>query len=184
MSTFLIVSMIWILSEIILGRLTKVSPENKQDKSSLKIIWTTIIVSVSIGIWLSTKNIGSINVYPFKIHLFGIILIICGLILRWASIFSLRKFFTVQVTIKQDHELIKSGLYKYVRHPAYLGSLLSFLGLGFALVNWISLLIIFLPVLFAFINRISVEEKVLINNFGEQYQDYIKDTKKLVPGLY
>ncbi len=184
MSVLSIVSVVWFASEIILGRLAKAALEKRQDNSSLKVIWTTIILSISVGILLSMKNIGSFYYYPIMIHTIGIIFIVCGLLLRWIAILTLRKFFTVQVTIKEDHKLVKTGIFKFIRHPSYLGSLLSFLGLGIALVNWLSIVIIFVPVLFAFLNRISVEEKVLIESFGDEYIHYIKETKILLPGLY
>jgi protein-S-isoprenylcysteine O-methyltransferase Ste14 len=96
----------------------------------------------------------------------------------------LGRFFTVNVTIRDDHKLIQSGFYKYLRHPSYTGSLLSFLGFGLSLDNWLSLAIIFLPTLFAFIYRMKVEENVLSEQFGEQYQDYILKTKRIIPFIY
>ncbi len=57
---------------------------------------------------------------------------------------SIEKHFTVNVAINNDHQLIQTDLYKYIRHPDYTGSLLFFLGLGLALMNWLSLLIIFI----------------------------------------
>jgi protein-S-isoprenylcysteine O-methyltransferase Ste14 len=80
--------------------------------------------------------------------------------------------------------LVNAGIYNYVRHPAYLGSLLSFLGLALYFGNWISFVVIFFPTLFAILNRIAVEEKVLINHFGREYIDYAKKTKRLIPNIY
>jgi protein-S-isoprenylcysteine O-methyltransferase Ste14 len=96
----------------------------------------------------------------------------------------LGRFFTVNVTIRIDHQLIQSGFYKYLRHPSYTGALLSFLGLGLSLNNWFSLVIVFLPTLFAFIHRMNIEENVLAEQFGKQYQDYISKTKRILPFVY
>jgi protein-S-isoprenylcysteine O-methyltransferase Ste14 len=71
-----------------------------------------------------------------------------------------------------------------MRHPAYSGSLLSFVGLGIFWCNWLSFLVIFLPIFAAFSYRINVEEKALIKNFGEEYINYSKETKKLLPKIY
>jgi len=184
MSSFGIVSLVWIVSEIILGRVAKAAPGNNRDQSSLTIIWITIIVSISAGVMLKVFLIGSIIFYPEFVHLIGIILIAIGLLIRWIAIISLRKYFTVDVSVKDDQQLIKTGLYKVVRHPSYTGSLLSFLGLGIAFVNWLTIAIIFIPILFAFLNRISVEENVLTERFGEEYTSYCNETKKLIPGIY
>jgi protein-S-isoprenylcysteine O-methyltransferase Ste14 len=106
------------------------------------------------------------------------------MMIRFAAIRTLGKFFTVDLAIKNDHRLIKNGLYKYIRHPSYTGSLLSFLGLGFSLNNWISLIVIFIPVLISFIYRIHIEEKLLIAQIGLAYTDYMKQTKRLIPLIY
>ncbi|MFZ4464869.1 MAG: methyltransferase family protein, partial [Bacteroidales bacterium] len=73
---------------------------------------------------------------------------------------------------------MQSGLYKFLRHPSYTGSLISFLGFGLSLNNWLSLFIVFLPVLFSIIHRINIEEKLLTERFGKQYSDYIAGTKR------
>jgi len=106
------------------------------------------------------------------------------LIIRWMAILTLKKYFTVNVSILKDHRIIDKGVYKFIRHPAYAGSLLSFLGLGLSFSNWLSTLVIFIPILIAFIYRIRVEEKALIQAFGDEYLNYSKTTKRLIPKLY
>ncbi len=100
------------------------------------------------------------------------------------AICTLKKYFTVDVAIFEDHKIVKKGLYKFIRHPAYAGSLISFFGLGWALGNWVSFIIIFFPVLFAFIRRINVEEEVLVSSIGEEYTEYMRKTKRLIPKIY
>jgi protein-S-isoprenylcysteine O-methyltransferase Ste14 len=90
----------------------------------------------------------------------------------------------VDVSITQDHRIIRKGIYRFVRHPAYAGSLLSFFGLGLCLANYFSILIIFLPICSAFLYRIHVEEKALIDNFGNEYINYCASTKRLIPGIF
>ena len=185
MSPFLVISIFWILSEILLAR-AKISAgkANDKDKFSLRILWVTIILSITLGIFIRTSGIGFINAYTELIHNFGLSLILVGLIIRWIVILKLKSMFTVGVSIQENHKIVMSGIYKFVRHPAYLGSLLSFLGLGIALVNWLSILIIFVPILISFINRIQVEEKVLIGEFGEEYLNYSTNTYRLFPVIY
>ncbi|WP_346983633.1 isoprenylcysteine carboxylmethyltransferase family protein [Chryseobacterium sp. POE27] len=101
-----------------------------------------------------------------------------GIILRFIIIKSLGKYFTVDVTIRQDHKIKKEGFYKYVRHPSYTFSLLTSLGLGLYLNNWLSLVLALVPTFVAFSYRIKVEEKALIEEFGEEYLEYRRNTKK------
>ena len=185
MSFFLIISIIWVASEILLAR-TKVSDKQAgtKDKFSLRIIWITIIISIFIGMLFKYPGVGSINTAGKLIHYLGLTLIVLGLIIRWIAILKLKSMFTVDVSIQQDHKIVKSGLYKTIRHPSYLGSLLSFLGLGIALVNWISLILIILPIFIAFNYRMKIEETVLNEEFGEEYLNYSKDTYRLFPKIY
>jgi protein-S-isoprenylcysteine O-methyltransferase Ste14 len=87
------------------------------------------------------------------------------------------------VTKIANHELIESGLYKYIRHPGYLGQLIIFLGISISLSNWISVLLMIIPVSLGYIYRIRVEEKFMIENMGSKYIDYQKRTKKLIPKI-
>jgi protein-S-isoprenylcysteine O-methyltransferase Ste14 len=181
---FIFISLIWILSEIILARakLSRAADSKELDKSSLRFLWMTIIVSIVIGVFLGLSGIGFI---PVKfLSMIGLILIVLGLILRWTAIFTLKRYFTVNVAILSNHKIVDKGIYKAIRHPAYAGSLLSFLGLGLSFSNWLSTLVIFVPIFIAFIYRIQVEEKALVQAFGDEYINYSKATKRLIPKIY
>jgi len=110
-------------------------------------------------------------------------MVVFGLIVRWLAILSLKRQFTVDVSITKDHRIIRKGIYRFVRHPAYTGSLLSFLGLGVSFANYLSMLMIFLPICSAFLYRIHVEERALIDHFGDEYLNYCASTGRLIPGI-
>ncbi len=183
----IIVSFLWVLSEVILNISRRVK-NGRKDKISFQLIFVVISVSVCIGVfiyvysrihdlrWLYLSNI--------YISIAGLILIITGIIIRWTAILTLKRYFSVNVTIIDDHKIIKSGMYKWIRHPAYTGSLLSILGLGLSYSNWLSLIVIFIPVLTIFILRIKAEEKVLMEHFGKEYKEYRKETKYLIPFVF
>jgi protein-S-isoprenylcysteine O-methyltransferase Ste14 len=111
-------------------------------------------------------------------------LIVAGLTIRWRAILTLKRQFTVDVSIRKDHRIVKTGIYRLIRHPAYAGSLLSFFGLGLFFTNYLSLIVIFLPICSAFLYRMTIEEKILVATFGEEYRDYYRTTKRLLPGVY
>ena len=175
----------WFLSEIILNSFLRSGKSDKQssDKNTLLLLWVSIIISITIGVFLSKTTYIPV-LKSEQIALIGISAIIIGIIIRLVAIKQLGKFFTVDVTIRENHQLLQSGLYKFLRHPSYTGSLISFLGFGLSLNNWLSLFIVFLPVLFSIIHRINIEEKVLTERFGKQYSDYIAGTKRLIPFVY
>ena len=181
---FFISIAVWFFSEICYKRILK-SGQNaeKKDQSTLNILWVVIVPSVVLGVSLSKMTSFPI-VTDNWIYFLGEILIVLGVFIRWLIIKSLGKYFTVDVSIRQDHQIKKDGLYKYLRHPSYTFALLTFLGLGLYLNNWLSLFIIFIPVFIVFRYRIKVEEQALIEKFGEDYLRYRKETKMLIPFLY
>jgi protein-S-isoprenylcysteine O-methyltransferase Ste14 len=175
----------WLLSEILLNRLVRSKNANSKelDKNSLNLIWIAIIASMTFGVlnaiyWFAPMVKTNLLLY------LGSVLIIAGMIIRFIAFITLGKFFTVNLALQNDHRLIITGLYKHIRHPSYSGSLLSFLGFGLSLNNWLSLIIIIIPILVTFINRINIEEKLLQKQFGEEYSDYKKRTKRLIPMIY
>jgi protein-S-isoprenylcysteine O-methyltransferase len=107
-----------------------------------------------------------------------------GIALRWWAIVTLGRFFTVDVQIASDHELVDRGPFRLVRHPSYTGVLLAFLGFVLTVGNWAAGLIIMLPIFFAFVRRMNVEEHALTESLGDQYVSYMERTKRLVPFVY
>jgi len=176
---------IWLLSEILLNRLVRSKNVNAKelDKNSLNLIWIAIIIFMTLGIVCAIYRAAPI-IHNNLLLYFGSALIVVGILIRFIAIRTLGKFFTVNLGLSEDHRLITSGFYKSVRHPSYSGSLLSFLGYSISLNNWMSLIIIFIPILFAFIYRINIEEKLLEQQFGSVYEDYKKKTKRLIPGVF
>jgi protein-S-isoprenylcysteine O-methyltransferase Ste14 len=173
------------LFEIFMSRRLK-SKRNVSKSGDKGSIWL-LFISISIGYWLSfimaatkTGRIYHWNTF-FAI---GSILAIIGLIIRVTSILTLKQQFTYTVTKIEDHELIESGLYKIIRHPGYLGQLIIFLGISTSLSNWLSILLMIVPVLLGYLNRIIVEEKFMIEQMGQKYIDYQKRTKRLIPLIY
>jgi len=153
------------------------------DKGSIWIL----VISISMGYWLSfiigATTIGRMPHWN-TFFLIGSVLVIAGLIIRVTSILKLKQQFTYTVTNIENHELIETGLYRVIRHPGYLGQLIIFAGIAVCLSNWLSVLLMIIPVLSGYVYRISVEEKFMVERMGEKYLDYRKRTKKLIPGIY
>jgi protein-S-isoprenylcysteine O-methyltransferase len=153
------------------------------DKGS---IWL-LTLSISLGFWLSfiVASTKTGRIYHWDtFFIIGSILVITGLIIRVNSILTLKQQFTYTVTRIDNHELIETGLYKILRHPGYLGQLLIFLGIATSLSNWLSILLMIIPVLLGYLNRIAVEEKFMVEQIGQKYIDYQNRTKRLIPMIY
>ena len=154
-------------------------------KDTYSLLWFRILVPV--GIVLSTLcyfyySDRSLN--DIVLVIIGYILIIVGFIIRWWAVLSLGDAFRAKLSIVRDHQLKTDGIYSIVRHPSYTGLLIYYLGLGVMMQNVCSLIILLVFSAFAVINRIEKEERMLKNYFKQEYMDYCKKTKKLIPYIY
>ena len=154
------------------------------DKGSLRLLWLVIVISLVAGITASKQAHAFGFAEGTVVDHMGAVLFFLGLALRWASIYHLGRFFTVNVAIADDHRVIDTGPYRYIRHPSYTGALMAFAGFGLCLSNWLGFLLILLPVTAVFLYRIHVEEAALRAGLGKAYEDYCSRTKRLLPLLY
>lgn len=176
---------LWPLSEMILGiKRRALAHKVKSEKSSYRLIWIVIILSISsamlIQYYMQVRIPGSNTLHMVV----GAVCIISGLLLRWVAIWILGKSFVVDVAFKADQILIKKGPYAYIRHPSYTGMLISFLGLGILFGNWVGLFLIMVPITTVLVYRIRSEEELLLSEFGEPYSEYSEKTWRLFPGIY
>jgi len=170
-------------SELLLAVLKRSKSSSKgHDRGSLLVLWSVIGVSVSAAIVASTIRLGF--ELPRALYTYGVGVYFLGLAVRWYSILYLGRFFTVDVAIRGDHHLVDSGPYRFVRHPSYSGALLAFTGLGVCMLNWISVLIVIVPITSAFLYRIQVEELALRVALGDSYRSYSVRTKRIIPFVF
>jgi protein-S-isoprenylcysteine O-methyltransferase Ste14 len=106
----------------------------------------------------------------------------CGIACSIAARIWLGGNWSGTVTLKENHELIRSGPYRLVRHPIYTGILLAILGTAIAQGEWRSLVALGL-ITAAFLRKISVEESFLIQEFGDSYERYRSEVPALIPFL-
>jgi protein-S-isoprenylcysteine O-methyltransferase Ste14 len=186
MSLSLLLGLVYLFSEVLLTAThrSRSRTGTKQDKSTLGVIWIVIMVSIVAGI--NVAKLWPAAALPLAqiFSVAGVILFVAGLFLRWWAIITLGRFFTVDVTIEKDHELVERGPFRLVRHPSYTGVLLAFVGFALTLRNWAALLVILVPIFAAFIRRMNVEEEALSRALGSRYADYMRRTKRLVPFVY
>jgi protein-S-isoprenylcysteine O-methyltransferase Ste14 len=159
-------------------------PKQRSDRGTLGLVWILIFGGCVIGFWL-TPQITFLN-WPGNrvIVVTADLLLAAGISLRIWSIVHLGRFFTVDVAIHEGQRVVQDGPYRFVRHPSYSGSMIALLGLALLTFNWLGFFLILGCSFAAYNLRISVEEKVLLQNLGEEYRRYAGRTKRLVPGIY
>jgi protein-S-isoprenylcysteine O-methyltransferase Ste14 len=151
-----------------------------------RILYTTISI-VSLGSLAATAwDFIALQqgVYSLRwLSLVGFMLFIPGLVIYLAARMTLGRLFSKTLVIVEGHELITHGIYRHVRHPSYTGSILFFLGLPL-LFNSVLGFAIVLPMILLVLLRIPIEENMLLREFGKDYREYMKRTKKLIPSVY
>jgi protein-S-isoprenylcysteine O-methyltransferase len=96
------------------------------------------------GLRLAASGTAAIVDARWPLFFLGLALMAGGIFIRQWAIFTLGRFFTADVRVRSDQTVVDRGPYRWVRHPSYTGLLIFFLGLGLALSNWASLLVLVL----------------------------------------
>jgi protein-S-isoprenylcysteine O-methyltransferase len=125
-----------------------------------------------------------LNFAPVNANASGIGVMVClaGMALLVWGRQCLGRNWSQTVSVKKGHELVTSGPYRYVRHPMYAGGLIACLGSAMAGGGaWIFLLIILGAIFFW---RVGAEDKLMAQQFPNQYPDYKKRTKALIPFVW
>src|SRR5439155_5039408 len=135
------------------------------------------LCGATIGMFGGIRGGGVVNVV-------GVILCILGLTLRYWARRVLGRFFTIGVVRQIEHEVIRAGPYRIVRHPGYLGFLLFYTGLPLVAGNWLGLLLLSLPAVAVFVVLIIVEDRRMEEELGDAYAQYKTEAACLVPGLW
>jgi len=148
------------------------------------ILWIVIAASITACQWISEATRPNMFGGAHALKIAAVIVMVIALAIRWTAIFTLGKSFSANVAIQHSQQITRTGLYRFVRHPSYLGLLLAFLAVGLHSRNWISFAIVLVAPAAALLYRIHVEEAALAKAFGDDYAAYCRTTKRLVPGVF
>ena len=161
--------------------------EISRDRGTKWLLYFNFIVCIFISFYNVSKKafdfIRMMKLPGFCIEL-GIGLMLLGIVIRVSAVLTLRKAFTLNVQVTSRQKLITLGLYRKIRHPAYTGSILSLVGVALALRNLLSVITVLCCCIICYQIRITVEETVLENRFGDEYTSYKHNTYKLFPFIF
>jgi protein-S-isoprenylcysteine O-methyltransferase Ste14 len=113
----------------------------------------------------------------------GVFLFAIGGTLRLWPVFILGNRFSGLVAIQPGHRLVTNGIYSAIRHPSYLGLLISSLGWALAFRSGVGVLLTLLLIV-PVVGRMRAEENLLRTQFGTEYDAYRARTSRLIPGIY
>jgi len=151
----------------------------KSDRGSYFVVSITVTLATALSIVLRLHNLGTLTgVFQWL----GLLMMLAGAAFRQWALINLGRFFSRTVQIETGHKIIKTGPYKWIRHPAYTGMIFIFSGISMALGTWLGTLATFVIVTAGLLYRIHVEENVLLQSLGEEYNRYKSQTWQLFPG--
>jgi len=112
----------------------------------------------------------------------GAVLFACGAVLRITAVRELGRFYSHRVQVTDDHRVVQTGPYKWLRHPAYSGMLLGHLGLVLVFFNWISFILMVGTLVPALLVRIILEEKTLSSL--PSYAEFCAGRARIIPYVW
>ncbi len=185
-ASFWILFYVWFALEMSLwirARLLRRGQPRKRndDRGSAVLIMLGMYVLIFISIGFSIRQEG---ILPRWTQYIGFVLMIAGIVIRLSAIIQLGRFFSPVVGVVSNQEIVQTGLYRWIRHPAYTGGWITAVGIGFGLRTWWGVLLCGIGLLLIYAYRIRVEEKVLVEHFGERYVEYRKRTRRMFPGIW
>jgi protein-S-isoprenylcysteine O-methyltransferase Ste14 len=175
---------IWLFYlEILHSGIVAGAPSNKQDAGTLRLINIGSDIALFLAFLVSFLPWPVISNQRIALDV-GTGLLIVGSLFRRYCIRILGKYFTAAVTVSPDQPIIEKGPYRWIRHPSYTAGFLVFLSIGFALGNWLSLVIFFLEICIVYSRRVNAEEAALLSTLGEPYRAYMARTKRFIPFIF
>lgn len=159
----------------------------KSRKGSLEILLLTF---AWIGFFLPLIWVASslLAFADYRLHLIpfvaGVVYIAMGLRLFYLSHADLGKNWSITLEVREQHQLVTHGVYEHIRHPMYLALLVYSIGQALVLPNWIAGPSYLVAVGLLFALRVGPEERMMLDEFGQDYEAYMARTRRLVPGVW
>jgi protein-S-isoprenylcysteine O-methyltransferase Ste14 len=160
------------------------SPGVREDRSNRWVLGAFAIIGLAHAYLPAyTDRMDFWTIDGDTVRWLGVALFAGGGALRMWPVFVLGNRFSGLVAIQPGHALVTSGIYGVIRHPSYLGMLVTTMGWALAFRSGVGLLLVALliPPLVA---RIRAEEALLRSEFGDEYDAYRARTSRLVPGVF
>ncbi len=185
-SIFKALTEVWVAGEVLIALITTTwkGRGKVQDRGTQIILWIAIVGSVGIEGWMHQFFAPDMPGSSTWLRPAALGILIVGLAVRGVAVVTLGRAFSANVAMREGQKLQRSGLYRLVRHPSYLGLELILLACALHSRAWACFAVVFVPPTLALLYRIHVEETALRLAFGTDYEDYSRSTKRLIPGIY
>ncbi|MHB1937121.1 MAG: methyltransferase family protein [Acidobacteriaceae bacterium] len=187
MNPYQAVKWIWIVfgSFWLLAAFVRKRSVRRQSIGSRLLQMSVVLVALA-PFYIAGRRLGILREHflpnTAEIQYIGLLLMLIGLAFAVWARFTLGRNWSGTVTVKENHVLITSGPYAWVRHPIYTGILLALLGTAIVGGIFASLVAVAVATLALWL-KLRTEEKFMVETFGEQYTAYRQRVKALIPGV-
>ncbi|ANU27008.1 methyltransferase family protein [Planococcus versutus] len=178
---FTAISIFW-LSEFLIFRNRGVGQGDSLEKRTFMMIFGVLIGTILLGFVL--QELKSFELIAWLGQVIGIILLATGVFLRFWGIIHLKSQFTRYVTVREGDEIVSTGPYRKLRHPLYTGLFLITIGMALFFSSIIAAIVGGTGMIWALLQRIKYEEALLIEKFGPDYEQWMKQRARLIPFIY
>ena len=168
------------------GWIKKPQISNKDCGTLLLVIfacWSSFSISTFFRCGYITELIGEILI-PHCFFYLGLFLLVLGTTLRSWAVWTLKHSFTLSAKINSTQGLVTTGIYRYVRNPAYVGTILCLLGTAFCFRSAIAPVLVLIICFVCYGIRIQIEERALRLRFGSDFDNYCAHTWRLIPFIW
>ena len=166
--------------EFLVRRYLGASGAVRAETNSIGVLWLATLPGTVVAVAVPFTGVAN-AAHPAAWFWLGVATMLVGYVVRLAALLTLGETFTQHVALQPDHEVIDRGPYRWIRHPAYTGAVVSYVGIGLALGNWLSLLATTGSALAGYGYRVVVEERFLRAEL-EGYEEYVESTPyRLLP---
>jgi protein-S-isoprenylcysteine O-methyltransferase Ste14 len=186
-AVILLASIVMVVIRAPHGQRSRSVPVAKSHKGPREVVLLAIAaVSFFLPLlWVATPAFAFAD-YPLHPAPFltGTVCLALGLWLFHRSHADLGTNWSITLEIREQHQLVTRGVYRWVRHPMYLALFLYSAGQALALPNWVAGPSYGVAMLLLFALRVGPEERMMLETFGKDYEAYRARTKRLVPGVW
>jgi protein-S-isoprenylcysteine O-methyltransferase Ste14 len=151
---------------------------------------TSLFLGVSVGGFLIPLLYVFTPLFSFAdyasrlwIGVTGIAVLVLANWVFWKSHKDLGGSWSPTLEIRQDHKLVTNGIYRRIRHPMYLSIWLLVIAQAMILPNYVAGSAGLLPFGFLYFQRVAREERMMMEEFGSEYERYLQNTGRLFPKL-
>lgn len=186
-AVILLASIVMVVIRAPHGQRSRAIPVVKSRKGPLEIALLTIawVAFFLPLIWIATPFFAFAD-YPLHVIplLIGSFCLMLGLWLFHRSHAHLGRNWSITLEVREKHDLVAHGVYRWVRHPMYLALLIYSLGQALVLPNWLAGASYGVAMVLLVTLRLRPEERMMVEQFGKDYEAYMATTKRLIPGVW